>query len=96
MSLGFSRLYLADLDAILSKSANFSTYSQITTKNGLDLMVDAGISDITLAGEVLDAGVSRIVMALRCWILLSQVKAVSFTQLDRRLAFLSDDGGKKR
>ena len=34
-------------------------------------------------------------MALGFWILLSQVKAVSFDQLDRRPAFLSDEFGIK-
>jgi phosphoribosylformimino-5-aminoimidazole carboxamide ribotide isomerase len=61
-SLGFSSLYLADLDAILKNSANFGIYRQIITHTGLDLMVDAGISDITKAEEVLAAGVSRIVV----------------------------------
>ncbi len=61
-SLGFSSLYLADLDAILGKSANFNIYSQIMTQTRLDLMVDAGIADITKAEEVLDTGVTKIVV----------------------------------
>jgi phosphoribosylformimino-5-aminoimidazole carboxamide ribotide isomerase len=61
-SLGFSGLYLADLDAILGKSANFSIYKQIVTQTSLDLMVDAGIADIARAEEVLATGVSRIVV----------------------------------
>jgi phosphoribosylformimino-5-aminoimidazole carboxamide ribotide isomerase len=61
-SLGFSGLYLADLDAILGKSANFSVYRQIVTQTGLDLMVDAGIADIARAEEVLATEVSKIVV----------------------------------
>lgn len=61
-SLGFSSLYLADLDAILGKSANFSVYRQIMTETRLDLMVDAGIADITRAEEVLATEVSKIVV----------------------------------
>ena len=61
-SLGFSSLYLADLDAILKNSANFHIYKQIVTNTGLDLMVDAGIADVTKAEDVLNAGVSRIVV----------------------------------
>ena len=61
-SLGFSGLYLADLDAILGKSANFSIYRQIVTQTGLDLMVDAGIADISRAEEVLATDVSKIVV----------------------------------
>jgi len=60
-SLGFSSLYLADLDAILGKSANFNIYRQIMTQTRLDLMVDAGIADITRA-EVLATEVSKIVI----------------------------------
>jgi phosphoribosylformimino-5-aminoimidazole carboxamide ribotide isomerase len=61
-SLGFSFLYLADLDAIQSKSTNYNTYSQITTKTCLDLMVDAGIADNTQAEKVFATGVTRIVI----------------------------------
>jgi len=61
-SLGFSSLYLADLDAILGRSVNFSVYRQIMTETRLDLMVDAGIADFARAEEVLATGVSRIVV----------------------------------
>ena len=61
-SLGFNCLYLADLDAILGKSANFDIYRQIMTQTRLDLMVDAGIADITRAEEVLATEVSKIVI----------------------------------
>jgi phosphoribosylformimino-5-aminoimidazole carboxamide ribotide isomerase len=61
-SLGFSSLYLADLDAILGKSANFNIYRQIMTQPRLDLMVDAGIADITKAEEVLATEISKIVI----------------------------------
>jgi phosphoribosylformimino-5-aminoimidazole carboxamide ribotide isomerase len=61
-SLGFGSLYLADLDAILGKSANFNVYRQIMTETRLDLMVDAGIADITRAEEVLATEVSKIVV----------------------------------
>ena len=61
-SLGFSSLYLADLDAILGKSANFSVYNKIMTTTCLDLMVDAGTSDIIKAEKVLKTNVSKIVI----------------------------------
>jgi len=61
-SLGFTSLYLADLDAILGGSANFTVYSQIMTQTCLDLMVDAGIADIARAEEVLATEVSKIVV----------------------------------
>jgi phosphoribosylformimino-5-aminoimidazole carboxamide ribotide isomerase len=61
-SLGFNRLYLADLDAILGKSANFSLYQKIMAQTRLDLMVDAGTADITKAKKVLATEVSKIVI----------------------------------
>ena len=61
-SLGFTDLYLADLDAILGKSANFNVYKQIMTETSLNLMVDAGISDVGRAEEVLNTKVSKIVV----------------------------------
>ena len=61
-SLGFSGLYLADLDAIFGKSVNLNVYKRIITQTSLDLMVDAGIADITKACEVMETGVSRIVV----------------------------------
>jgi len=61
-SLGFGSLYLADLDAILGKSANFNVYRQIMTETCLDLMVDAGIADFARPEEVLATEVSKIVV----------------------------------
>jgi phosphoribosylformimino-5-aminoimidazole carboxamide ribotide isomerase len=61
-SLGFESLYLADLDAILGKPANFSLYQQIVARTNLELMVDAGISDIAKAKKVLETGVKKIIV----------------------------------
>ncbi len=61
-SLGFTSLYLADLDAILGKPTNLSLYHQIITKTNLELMVDAGTADITKAEKVLETGVTKIVI----------------------------------
>jgi len=61
-SLGFKSLYLADLDAILGKSANFNIFRDIVKKTSLDLMVDAGIADINKAQKVMETGVSKIVV----------------------------------
>lgn len=61
-SLGFSSLYLADLDAIMNNSPNYGKYKQITENTSLELMVDAGISDIKKAEKVLETGVSTVVI----------------------------------
>jgi phosphoribosylformimino-5-aminoimidazole carboxamide ribotide isomerase len=61
-SLGFKSLYMADLDAILGKPANFSLFQRIVAKTGLELMVDAGIADVTKAKRVLETGVTKIII----------------------------------
>jgi phosphoribosylformimino-5-aminoimidazole carboxamide ribotide isomerase len=61
-SLGFKSLYLADLDAILGKPANFSLYQQIIAKTSLELMIDAGIADIAKAKKVLKTDVTEIII----------------------------------
>ncbi len=61
-SVGFDSLYLADLDAIQGGASNTALYNRIKTKAKIDLMIDAGISDIDKADKVLKAGVSKIVV----------------------------------
>lgn len=61
-SFGFNELYVADLDAILSKRENFSLYKQIKGKADLDLMIDAGVNNIEKARKVLETGASNIII----------------------------------
>ncbi|UCC58892.1 MAG: HisA/HisF family protein [Candidatus Bathyarchaeum sp.] len=61
-SLGFKSLYLADLDSILGKPANFDLYQQIIAETNLELMVDAGIADIIKAKKVLETGATKIII----------------------------------
>ena len=61
-TLGFSELYLADLDAITGKQVNFEVYRRIVRETMLELMVDAGISEIEMAKEMLENQVSKIVI----------------------------------
>jgi phosphoribosylformimino-5-aminoimidazole carboxamide ribotide isomerase len=61
-TLGFSELYLADLDAILGKQPNLHLYSQIARKTGLKLMVDAGVTDNKTAKTLLDNGVEKVIV----------------------------------
>jgi phosphoribosylformimino-5-aminoimidazole carboxamide ribotide isomerase len=93
--LGFSSLYLADLDAILGKTVNFSIYKQIMTKTRLDLMVDAGVADIAKAHEVMETGVSKIVVGsetLRSLDFVSQ--AVSTFGKDKVIVSIDQKEGK--
>jgi len=94
-SLGFTDLYLADLDAILGKSVNFNIYNQIITKTSLDLMVDAGVSDIATVEEVLETGVSKIVIGTETLYRLDFVShAVNTFSNDRIVVSIDQKGGK--
>jgi len=61
-SLGFSELYIADLDAITGVSVNFQVFKRIAKETGLKLMVDAGVTDLETAEKLLDSGVSKVVV----------------------------------
>ncbi|MCW3995722.1 MAG: HisA/HisF-related TIM barrel protein [Candidatus Bathyarchaeota archaeon] len=61
-ALGFTRLYVADLDAIIDCSTDFLTLKRITNETGLELMVDAGISNMERAQKLLDSGVSELII----------------------------------
>lgn len=60
--LGFSELYVADLDAITGGQVNFSIFKNITDKTGLELMVDAGVDDLKKAESVLKSHVSKVII----------------------------------
>lgn len=60
--LGFNSLYLADLDAIMKNTINYDIYQQIKEKTSLNLMIDAGISNIKKAQKVLETGTSKIII----------------------------------
>jgi phosphoribosylformimino-5-aminoimidazole carboxamide ribotide isomerase len=60
--LGFTEIYIADLDAIISCSIDFSIHKQIAAQTGLKLLVDGGITSIERAQNLLDSGVSKVVV----------------------------------
>ena len=61
-TLGFSELYVADLDAIVGGSTNFQHLNIISKQTGLNLMVDAGVTEIGKAKKLLDSGVSKLII----------------------------------
>jgi phosphoribosylformimino-5-aminoimidazole carboxamide ribotide isomerase len=61
-ALGFSELYIADLDAIQNEIMNFQVFKSIAKETGLSLMVDAGVASIITAEKLLDNGVSKAVI----------------------------------
>lgn len=60
--LGFGELYVADLDSIMGRNSNLDTVKQMAEKTGLHLMVDAGVSDIKRAVQVIQHGASKLVI----------------------------------
>jgi len=94
-SLGFDDLYMADLDAILNNNANFSLYKQIKAMTDLNLMVDAGISDLEKARKVLENEVSKIIIGTETLENLDFVKeAVKLFGENRVIVSLDLKGGK--
>jgi phosphoribosylformimino-5-aminoimidazole carboxamide ribotide isomerase len=61
-ALGFDKLYLADLDAIAGGKPDFSLLKIITNKIKLDLMVDAGITNLEKANELFRSNVSQVII----------------------------------
>ncbi len=61
-TLGFSELYIADLDAITKGKTNFQVLKRIVDETGLKLLVDAGLADLMTAQKLLESGVYRVVI----------------------------------
>ncbi len=93
--LGFGELYLADLDAITRRQANFSIFRNIADKTGLDLMVDAGIDDLKKAKRVLDSHVLKVIIATETLPSISFVaKAVALFGSDKIMVSLDLIGNR--
>lgn len=60
--LGFSELYVADLDAITANNRSFLALKQIAKSSSIRLTVDSGVSDIGSAEEMMQIGVSKVVI----------------------------------
>jgi phosphoribosylformimino-5-aminoimidazole carboxamide ribotide isomerase len=54
--------YVADLDAITGGHPNVSLFKNIADKTGLELMVDAGITNLKKAEKVLKSHVSKVII----------------------------------
>ena len=53
---------MADLDAIIGRQPDFPLFKRIADKTGLDMMVDAGITDLETAEKVLKSNVSQVII----------------------------------
>ncbi len=61
-NLGFTELYIADLDAIIDCRTNFQTLRQIAKETGLKLLVDAGITSLKRAQNLFASEVSTLII----------------------------------
>jgi len=61
-AFGFSELYVADLDAITGGPVNSSLLKRLVDTTGLKLLVDAGVTNMERAGDVLDCGASKVII----------------------------------
>jgi phosphoribosylformimino-5-aminoimidazole carboxamide ribotide isomerase len=61
-ALGFSELYVADLDAIIDCTIDFPSIKRIFAETGLSLMVDAGVTSLDRAQKLLDSGAKKLVV----------------------------------
>jgi phosphoribosylformimino-5-aminoimidazole carboxamide ribotide isomerase len=60
--LGFSRLYIADLDAIIDCRSSFESLKQLKEQSGLELLVDAGITSLRRAQLLMSNGVQTLII----------------------------------
>ncbi|WP_406697036.1 HisA/HisF-related TIM barrel protein [Singulisphaera sp. Ch08] len=63
VQLGFSEVYLADLDAIAGTGLNLPIYRGLA-ELGLSAWVDAGVRDVSSLAPLLDAGIPTILVGL--------------------------------
>jgi phosphoribosylformimino-5-aminoimidazole carboxamide ribotide isomerase len=94
-TIGFSELYIADLDAITKAQANFQVLKDIADETGLKLMVDAGVTDLQRAQKLLDNGVFKVVIGTETLQTKSFVgKAATVLGCDRIVVSLDLKGDK--
>jgi phosphoribosylformimino-5-aminoimidazole carboxamide ribotide isomerase len=61
-TLGFSELYVADLDTIIDCRSDFSVLKRVANETGLSLLVDAGITNLDRAERLFESGVSKLII----------------------------------
>jgi phosphoribosylformimino-5-aminoimidazole carboxamide ribotide isomerase len=60
--LGFTEVYVADLNAIMGNHDNFSVLKRVAEATRLQLMVDAGVNDIKTAKGLIQHGASKVII----------------------------------
>jgi phosphoribosylformimino-5-aminoimidazole carboxamide ribotide isomerase len=64
--LGLTRLYVADLDAIVHQRPNRNVY-RLLAGDGFELMIDAGLRSVESAADLLASGAAQVVAGLETW-----------------------------
>jgi phosphoribosylformimino-5-aminoimidazole carboxamide ribotide isomerase len=93
--LGFTELYLADLDAITKGTSNLDIFRRIVDETGLKLMVDAGVSTLESAQKLLDAGISKVIIGTETLISKRFVEQAVRAFGSKRIVVSLDMKGKK-
>jgi len=76
--LGLSELYVADLDAIQGRGHHRPLIAHLANQEGMNLLVDAGASDVESALEVLVTSTSKVIIGaetLASWEALQAIRA---------------------
>ena len=92
-SLGCTICYVADLDAITRGSPQRSLLRHLADPRGgfgAGLVVDAGVSDAVSARQILELGVSRVVVGLETLRAFDDLAAIAGAIGDERVAFSLD------
>jgi phosphoribosylformimino-5-aminoimidazole carboxamide ribotide isomerase len=93
--LGFSELYIADLDAIIACKMTFPALQKIATQTGLRLMVDAGVTGIERARHLLDSCVNKLIIGTETLQNMQFIQeAVELFNADHVVVSLDLKGGK--
>jgi len=64
--LGLTRIYIADLDAILHRQPNLDVYRSLS-QEGFELLVDAGLRNVESAEPIVGAGATQLIAGLETW-----------------------------
>jgi phosphoribosylformimino-5-aminoimidazole carboxamide ribotide isomerase len=90
--LGLDEIYIADLDAIRdsSRSNHRNLIENLFSRENIDIILDAGISDTQKISEWIDAGIHKIVIGSETLNTLDTVKEISAVVDPNRMIFSLD------
>jgi phosphoribosylformimino-5-aminoimidazole carboxamide ribotide isomerase len=61
-NLGFTELYIADLDAITRQAPNYQIIQQIADQTGLKLIVDGGVTTLEVTQKILNCHATKVII----------------------------------